>query len=285
MKKIILLLILTQSTFAAIIGSDDRHEVIDAPILIQDISNSIAALVRKKNVIDQGDGTFKLLGDSYTENLNFCSDSSFVQTQSIVANCSAFLIGPNLLGTAGHCIEKGSKINLEEFYAVFDYKVKSHGQSEFIVKKEDIFELKSTRQFLFDFPGDKDVAVIELDREVKGRTPLKLSNNRPTVGEELYILGFPFGLAMKYQDNGYVTSESSPFGGVDSFVLDLDIFSVNSGSAIFSAKSNEIVGILVRGTGPNKEEDLSRNCDVWGGEISKKEEYSGEGNYIDLLRF
>ena len=98
------------------------------------------------------------------------------------------------------------------------------------------------------------------------------------------MLGFPYGVAMKYQDNGYVTNSTSPFGDVDSFELDLDVFSVNSGSAIFSTKTNEIVGILVRGYGPNKEEDPSRKCDVWGGEISKKD-YSGEGNYIDLLRF
>lgn len=284
MKNILLLLLLSQTINASIIGTDDRHEIVDAPTHIQDISNSIAALVRKSNVIDMGDGSFKLIGSNYVDRLNFCPDSNFVETQSLVANCSAFLIAPNLIGTAGHCVENNSEINLEEFYVVFDYKVTTHGQSEFIVKKEQIFELKSAKQYIFEFPGDKDVAVLELDREVKGRTPLKLATSRPEVGEDLYILGFPFGLAMKYQNNGSVTNSTDSMGGVDSFELDLDIFSVNSGSAIFSSKTDEIVGILVRGVGPNREMDFDRECNVWGGEISRNE-YSGIGNYIDLLRF
>jgi V8-like Glu-specific endopeptidase len=284
MKNLFIFLLFMQNAMSSIIGTDDRHEVIDASLEIQKLSNSIAALVRKKNVIDQGDGTYKLKGSSYIENLNFCSDSNFVQTQSLIANCSAFLVAPNLIGTAGHCVENNSKINLKEFYAIFDYKVNSHDQSEFIIKKAQVFELVSAKQYIFEVPGDKDIAVIELDREVKNRTPLKLSNTRPPVGEELYILGFPYGLPMKYQDNGYVTNSTDPRGGIDSFELDLDVFSVNSGSAIFSARTNEIVGVLVRGSGPNQETDPERKCDVWGGEISDRE-YSGEGNYIDLLRF
>jgi V8-like Glu-specific endopeptidase len=268
---------------AAIIGTDDRHEVMDSPIEIQEISNSIAALVRKKNVIDLGNDKFKIEGLNYVNQLNFCPDTRFVDTQTMAANCSAFLIESNKIGTAGHCIEKGNEPNLDDYLVVFDYRVDSHDQKEIIVSKNQIFTPKKTLQYVFNFPKDKDVAVIELDRNVPGRRPLKLANSRVQKGEEIYILGFPFGLPMKFQDNGYVTAIQDPRGGLDSFTHNLDTFSVNSGSAIFSAKTNEIVGILVRGTGKNYEEDPQRSCNVWGGEITQGN-FSSEGNYIDLLK-
>ncbi|WP_127716482.1 serine protease [Halobacteriovorax sp. HLS] len=278
MIKFLIAFLLLNSALAAISGDDDRHEIIDAPVAIQKLSNSIAALVRKENVIPQDDGSFKLLGQSYVESLNFCGDARFVETQTIVANCSAFLVGPNKIGTAGHCIEHNGKVDISGYYAIFDYKVTSHNQEDFIISKEQIFELKDTTQYIFNFPKDKDVAVIELDRVVENRTPLTLSKDRVEIGEEVFILGFPFGLAMKYQDNGSVTRIFD-----SSFSHDLDVFSVNSGSAIFSADTNEIVGILVRGIGQNMERDPDRNCNVWGGEISKGD-YSGEGNLIELLK-
>jgi len=284
MFKILLSLFIASNIQASITGSDDRHEILDAPREIQELSNSIAALIPKSVVEVLPNGKFKLLGLNYVEKLNFCIDTRFVQTQRLIANCSAFLISPNKIGTAGHCIDDSMNFSIHDYFVVFDYKLDVNNSSEYILNKNQVYEIEKSIQRDFNFPGDKDVAVLELKRTVLNRTPLKLSKERITKGAGVYILGFPFGLPMKYQDNGFVTSIESTFGGKDSFTHNLDTFSVNSGSAIFSEDTNEIVGILVRGSGPNYEERKEEKCNDWGGLVNKKDHF-GEGNYIDLLKF
>lgn len=271
------------SAQASITGSDDRHEVRDAPFEVQEISHSIAALVRKKNLTWHTDGTVELNGLSYQKDLNFCEDARFTQHQKLIANCSASLIEEDLILTAGHCVEEGSELNLKEFVAVFDYKVTKSNQNKFIVSASSVFELISAPLFDFNFPGDHDIATIRLDRPVKNREPLRINYKRVQKGEEIYMLGFPFGLAMKYTDNGYVTKEHGNFGDAkDSFTSDLDSFSVNSGSAVFN-QNNQIIGVLVRGTGRNYERDEQRECNDWGGLVSPRD-YFSEINYIDLIK-
>ncbi|OUR93483.1 hypothetical protein A9Q84_18595 [Halobacteriovorax marinus] len=284
MIKILSSLLLISNIHASISGSDDRHEILDAPLDIQELSKSIAALIPKKVVEKLPDGKFKLLGLNYVEKLNFCSDARFVQKQRLIANCSAFLIDENKIGTAGHCIDDEMNFSINDYYVVFDYQVTDRDNSEFILDKNQVYEIEETIQRVFNFPSDKDVAVLKLKRSVKNRKPLKLASKRIRNGSPLYILGFPFGLPMKYQDNGYVTGEEAMHGGVDSFTHNLDTFSVNSGSAIFSSETNEIVGILVRGSGANYEEREEEKCNDWGGLVRKRDHF-GEGNYIDLLKF
>lgn len=284
MLNLILSLFLTTTTLASITGSDDRHEIIDAPVEIQEISNSIAALVRKENLKKLPNGKIKLTGLDYQEDLGFCEEARFTQNQKLIANCSASLIGEDLLLTAGHCVEKGGKLNLDEFVAVFDYKIEDHSQDEFIVDQSAVYLLKSAPIFDFDHPGDNDVATLKLDRKVKGRKILDIDFKRIKKGKEIYMIGFPFGLAMKYTDNGFVTKETGNFGdAIDTFTSDLDSFSVNSGSSVFDRDTNKIIGILVRGSGPNYEKDKDRGCNDWGG-LVRPREYFSEINYVDLIK-
>jgi hypothetical protein len=134
-------------------------------------------------------------------------------------------------------------------------------------------------QYDFNFPDDKDVAILKLKRSVKDRAPLKVSKKRIELGSEIYMLGFPLGLPMKYHDNGFVTNTTTIFDGESSFTHNLDTFSVNSGSSIFSADTNEIIGILVRGFGDNYELDKEAKCNRWG----KGDHHAGEANYSELL--
>lgn len=256
----------------------------NAPVDIQEISTSIAALVRKKNVHFLGNGKVELKGLDYQKDLGFCEEARFVKTQQLIANCSASLIDKDLILTAGHCVDKGGKLNLEEFVAVFDYKISDHDQNSFTVDENSVYQLISAPVFDFDFPGDNDVATIKLDREVKGRKILEIDYQRITLGKEIYMLGFPFGLPMKYTDNGFVTKETGNFGDAkDSFTSDLDSFSVNSGSSVFDKETNKIIGVLVRGTGSNYEYDETRKCNDWGG-LVKPNEYFSEINYVDLIK-
>lgn len=279
MNKYIIFFLICTSSWAGIINSDDRHEIFDSPIEIQDLSKSIAALVLKSRVEEQPNGDYKLLGSDYIEDFKFCSDERFVSTQKLTANCSASLVGESTILTAAHCIDLEGQYSIENYYVVFDYKYMNDQSENMIIERKNVVEIKSILHYDFDFPGDKDIALLELSTPVRDRTPLKISKKRIQEGEEIFMLGFPLGLPMKYHDNGYVTDSSTFLDGIHSFTHNLDTFSVNSGSSIFSKNTNEIIGVLVRGVGPNYTLDQERNCNIWG----NGDEHSGEANYIDLL--
>jgi V8-like Glu-specific endopeptidase len=71
---------------------------------------------------------------------------------------------------------------------------------------------------------------------------LTLQQKPVQVGDELYIVGHPAGLPTKIAGGAVVRSVKSTF-----FKANLDSYGGNSGSAVFNAQTNEIVGILVRG--------------------------------------
>lgn len=275
MTKVIALFILSLNLYAGIINSDDRHEIIDAPLEVQDIGKSIAALIPKDRVEDLENGFFEISGLDYVKDYNFCEDEKFVTTQKLIANCSASLVGEDKIATAAHCIDKKGTYTIDNYYIVFDYT----SESGTTLSRDSVYEIDSMPQHDFDFPGDIDVAILKLKRPVKNRVPLKVSKKRIEVGSEIYMLGFPLGLPMKYHDNGFVTNSTTQFEDKSSFTHDLDTFSVNSGSSIFSARTNEIVGILVRGYGDNYELDKEEKCNRWG----KGDHHAGEANYSELL--
>ena len=275
MTKIIALFIFSLNLHAGIINSDDRHEVSDAPVEIQNIGKSIAALISKDRVTDLKNGYFSITGLDYIQDYNFCKDESFVTTQKLIANCSASLVGEDKIATAAHCIDLKGEYTIDNYYIVFDYT----SEDGKVLSKDSIYEIESMPQHDFNFPNDKDVAILKLKRAVKDRKPLKVSKKRIELGSEIYMLGFPLGLPMKYHDNGFVINSTTKYNGKHSFTHSLDTFSVNSGSSIFSTKTNEIIGILVRGYGANYELDNKAKCNRWG----QGDDHLGEANYSELL--
>jgi hypothetical protein len=104
-----------------------------------------------------------------------------------------------------------------------------------------------------------DHALIQLDRVVKGRTPLKYrSEGTAAVGDELVVIGHPMGLPTKIADGAKIRSNNHPHY----FVATLDTFGGNSGSAVFNTATGIVEGILVRG-----ETDYKFNRDKMCSEI------------------
>lgn len=64
-----------------------------------------------------------------------------------------------------------------------------------------------------------------------------------SIGNELYVLGFPSGLPMKIADQAFVRSISDK----GYFVSNLDTFGGNSGSPVLKSGTLTVEGILVRG--------------------------------------
>lgn len=219
-----------------IYGEDNRadvYQVTDAQLL--EVADSTVALIAKTDMTQ--DGTqYKIKAKSFGSTMGLCQDEAFANQPS-AANCSGSLIGDDLVMTAGHCIDVN---NCSKYNFVFGYKMNSASTANTVLPQTDVYGCKQimTREYT----TKQDYAVIQLDRPVQGRKVLRLSQNPADVGEDIYVVGHPSGLPTKIAGGAKVRSSEKEF-----FVTNLDTYGGNSGSAVFSAKTHEIIGILVRG--------------------------------------
>ncbi|MFG1487223.1 serine protease [Halobacteriovorax sp. RZ-1] len=179
-----------------------------------------------------------------------CGDMRF-RDQPTIASCSGFLIGKNLLMTAGHCMISGGTEVSDQVTSkcrdnkwVFNYNstsVNKDGQLE--IKKSDVYSCK--RVVAASYTGSLDYAVVELEREATDKKPLTLnmSTNATAKGTDIYVAGYPTGLPLKVADGAKVIS--NPIYSKE-IITDLDTFAGNSGSPVLN-KKDEVIGILVAG--------------------------------------
>lgn len=223
----------------AIYGTDDRIDVIDAQLKQRILARSVAVRINNERLKD-----YSYLLQNYIlpyiplkELFNLCPTERFIR-QSAIADCTGFLIAPDLLATAGHCIAEDKDCANNSW--VFDYQIESKGQSYIQnMDHKNVYSCKEVVAFANNAP--KDWAIVRLDRKVENRKPLKLSNKKLTNGTSLFVIGSPSGLPLKLA-TGKVRSWQK-----DYFVTTLDSFAGNSGSPVFNEATEEVFGILVRG--------------------------------------
>lgn len=234
---------LAQTRDKVIYGSDGRSEVYsynDSDVVR--VSRSTVALVASANVTEQADGGVKVSGPVYGESYGLCKSERFYKQPS-GAFCSGFLIAPNKIMTAGHCIRDMQACGDVRF--VFDYRMKSSTRVNDTLGADQVYRCKNILGWKEEDAGP-DFAIIELDRPVTGkRRPLRLSSNRNLRrGTKLTVIGHPAGLPTKITDGAAVRTVQTAQGF---FVANLDTYGGNSGSAVFDANTGVVEGILVRG--------------------------------------
>ena len=232
-----------------IYGNDDRRDIVDATNQTYlDLAKSTAAMISGNRLNTRGK-TVKISGSA----LRLCSDEQF-NGQPTAANCSGFLVGPDLLVTAGHCIRSAS--DCRSYKWVFDFAKTTSNQTEYSVPKESVYGCKEIIERSLDNRTSDDYALIRLDRAVNDRNPLefrtegKVSNNA-----NLVVIGHPSGLPTKIADGATVRNNRN---GVY-FSANLDTYGGNSGSAVFNADTGVVEGILVRGE-TDYTYDSNRGC-------------------------
>lgn len=209
----------------------------------RELSNSTAAMIDLSHLDIQGDTVNFKNVKSLTQLFNVCPTERFAE-QPAIANCSGFLVGPDLLVTAGHCVIPKSKggNQCETFAWVFDYKtgeMKNEGFST-----DNVYRCKEVLEHELDSTMSKDYALIRLDRSVRDRQPLTFrTQGQVEMGTDLVMIGNPSGLPTKIADGATVRGNTHP----EFFKTDLDAFGGNSGSAVMDAQTGTVEGILVRG--------------------------------------
>ena len=288
MKKPVLLAVLSTTVLTAfaygrapmapfvVYGEDGRQEVHEATLMNQKLAKSTATMIGgtkmtrsddKKGVVQINQKTLRewmasrspMAKQLFSAEVNAAADAGmgFCETERFIDQpnagmCSGFLIAPDLLVTAGHCV---TSYNFCKTYSwVFDFEVdKTTGKAGVDVPEDNVYGCKKVvSNTLNNFLG-LDYAVIQLDRVVKGRQPLDIrQEGMIDLKTPLTVIGSPSGLPLKVTTGGAVRKNTHP----NFFVGNLDTYQGNSGSAVFNADTGVIEGILVRG-----ENDFVPNAD------------------------
>ncbi|MBL7812538.1 MAG: trypsin-like peptidase domain-containing protein [Bacteroidetes bacterium] len=181
--------------------------------------------------------------------------------QPASGSCTGFLIAPDILVTAGHCLDDAETIKNAVW--VFDYTA-----DVYFDKSTGYITIPQSNQYRIaevlaqSFTGIEDskydYCVVRLDRPTN-RKPYKFRTSKK-VKQNQYVamIGSPKGLPLKLADSAMVTNAD---GGptTQSFYTDLDAFHGNSGGPVFNL-NGFIEGILVRGIGNDYHVDESCNC-------------------------
>ena len=225
-------------------GEDNRIETFEASSQYQSLAASTAGMFRNVKGVKAGDYTV-LPPSTLKADMGLCEGERFADQNNAVV-CSGFLVGPDLLVTAGHCIQTQADCN--ETSWVFDYKLKeSTGRADVMVKNDSIYKCSKVIEAKLESKPDWtriDYALVKLDRVVKGKTPLKFrTRSKVATNTDIVVIGHPSGLPQKVAAGAKVLLNNDEHY----FQTNLDTFGGNSGSAVFDAKTGAVEGILVRG--------------------------------------
>lgn len=263
-SKIVLMALLLSSwsvASAVVFGEDDRHEVYEMPPDLQAMARAVAVKV-PQDFVAEGGGYYAGVPLSR----NYCSSNRFSDQILLPAHaCTAFLVKPDVLVTAGHCIKPNEDLcgPTGNFRYVFDYRKKSAGDNVYTqITGQNIYKCKAILGRRLEDFGDVDYAVIQLDRPVLDRQPLALELSRSVaLGDSVFAIGYPTGLPEKITTHGSILEikNSKAFGN------DLDLFSGNSGSPILDVKTGKVVAINSHGESDwvrNGSCKIVKNCEV-----------------------
>jgi V8-like Glu-specific endopeptidase len=249
----LILLLAVPPVFAqdkVIYGEDNRQDIVDvqSPAWVE-IANSTAVMIPSADIPSGGKGgkggrggrkTGITISGPTLASRGICPSERFAN-QPTVGNCSGFLIDEKTIVTAGHCMATPEDCTDSKW--VFDYKIEVLGVDSVTLQKKNIYGCKKIIKQVLDRTTQNDFAVIELDRAVTDRVPLKTrESGKVEVGTPLVVIGYPSGLPLKVAGGANVRSLSTDF-----FVANLDTYGGNSGSAVLNAVTMEVEGILVRG--------------------------------------
>lgn len=234
-------------------GPDDRQEATDAKGY-EEFVRATAVMINKKklkgNVVNcptlRQNLSYRYGTDNFGDNVNFLD-------QAACSNCTGFLIAPDVLVTAGHCIEKMKDCN--DYVWVFDYTkdlYHSKYSGNITLEKEDIFTCEDILSTTLVRNGG-DYAVIKLNRK-SNRSPYRFRvSGKIGMYEDVFMIGAPSGLPLKFADNAWVSDNDA----THHFEANLDAFGGNSGGPVFD-RAGWIEGILVRGASDYK---YDQSCD------------------------
>ncbi|MCA9774203.1 MAG: trypsin-like peptidase domain-containing protein, partial [Myxococcales bacterium] len=232
-----------------IYGPDDRRDYYTLSAAERAVADSTVAVIHTARLrAGAGGATYSAV----TGTPGLCASEPF-HDQPEAAFCSGFLVAPDLVATAGHCVNVstcGTRAFVFGFYMTGPSTPVTDFPAEDVYFCDEIVgrEVNSGPEQ----GGDgSDWAVVRLDRAVTDRDPLPVRTSAMGavgLGAALTVGGYPMGIPYKASGNATIQDASEA-----AFVkANLDTYGGNSGSAVFNSASVAagapiVEGILVRG--------------------------------------
>ena len=238
----------------AIYGEDDRiftHESHDEMAI--NLAGSTFAMIDRDIIKGYGYDKIAIVG----RDTKFCPGEPFAG--SILApTCSGFLVGPDILVTAGHCVKHADSCAKKKWVLDFREDLRS-ANNTVILDQDKVFHCKEIllQQFTGVDTGDDDFAIIRLDRSVD-RVPFKFkTEGKISDWSETAIIGHPIGLPQIITPFARIVRNHNK----KRFYIDADAFGGNSGGAVIDMDSGIVEGILVTNIrGKDFVVDKERKC-------------------------
>lgn len=255
-------------------GPDDRFDFYQAAPALQSVASSIALVVDTRSLTPTVSG-FSLPSDRTGEEMGWCRSESYQERfydQPSPGWCTAFLVTPQHVATAGHCIRGLPGDLCSEISFVFGFVMRSATDLPTAgIPADRVYQCSKIIDGTDEAQG-ADWRVIELDRPVQGRVPLKLAQTKIADTATVAAWGHPVGLPLKLADNGKIRRNTNQ----SFFVTTLDTYGGNSGSPVFDLQSLKngapvVEGILVRG-----EADYVWMSNCYGSKICAEDACRGE---------
>jgi hypothetical protein len=208
---------------------------------IRSNTNCVAAICLKDNLINKNE-TFSILNvKNFGETFNLCDNEPF-RDQPISAGhlCTGFLVKEDVIATAAHFTRNH---NVTDLRIIFGFKMKDESTPEIRFHNENIYKgINVIHSVYSGLPDGPDWALVKLDHKVKDQVVAMLSKDEIYSDQEIYVMGHPCGLPLKYAPGAYVCDFNETC-----FAADLDIYSGNSGSPVFDNKTHEVIGMVTQG--------------------------------------
>lgn len=200
-------------------------------------NSKCTALVLREQDMDKNGEYFKLKIEDFKNAFPFLHSKEPFRDQTVVDGYAftGFLVDENVIATVRHGL---NGMDVRSLRFVFGYEMKDSETSNIKIPKENVYNGKS----IIDCGpegGDSDWALVEIDPPASGRKIAKLSKDKVLYKQGVYVWGFPILLPLKFAGGAYVCNDSSDIY----FLTNLDIYSGNSGSPVFSSDTHEVVGI------------------------------------------
>ena len=230
-----------------IYGSDDRldqYQVTDPVVLA--VGDATVAIMSGWMLSNNGDGTYDLPTETFAQyylseyGRPLCSDERF-RNQPNPAWCSGFLVAPDIVATAGHCITGSGDCSDAAF--IFGFVMENATTAAVTIDASQIYYCSEIIERVETDAGP-DWSLVRLDRPVPDHQPLAVRRSGKVAdGANLMIIGHPMGLPRKYASNAIVRDNSDS----SYFQANLDSYGGNSGSVVIDYDTLLVEGTLVRG--------------------------------------
>ena len=273
---LLILLLLSFSTEKIIYGDFDFVEIeniAEGEINWQKKAKAVAVFTTEENLIEIKKGYYKLKDYKLKDELPKLRKHPFLY-QPAIGMSTAFLITEDKLMTVGHA---GNE-TLKEAVYLFDYEWDSKNKK---IKKEiyhesEIYRCKEILMLEYS-KRQGDYAILQMDKKIKGRIPLKIINieKEKIVNKPLVMIGSPDGVPLKFTKKGTAWKKRpyNRFSKKKYFLHNLDVSVGNSGAPIFLKSTGEVVGIQSGG-----DEDYT---EIEGDMVIVKGDYNGQSSNLN----